>query len=458
MINPSIFREYDIRGVADRDLTDGTVTSLGRAFGTFLRRRGLAEVLVGMDNRLSSPRLKEALVEGLRSTGCQVTDLGIVTTPVLYYARVLYGTDGAVMITGSHNPPDENGFKLACGPGTIYGEDIQELQRLIANGDYVTGRGGLAERRPVPLYLKMLDEKFVPLPRRLKVVVDCGNGTASYFAEYFLSSLGCDLVSLNCSSDGRFPSHHPDPVRRTNLVELIERVRTEQADLGIAFDGDADRLGAVDDRGRVVWGDQLMALFWREILPRYPGAEAIIEVKCSQGLVDEVVRLGGRPYFYRTGHSLIKARMRELGAVFTGEMSGHMFFADEYYGFDDAFYAAGRLLRLLAGQEESFSALVDTLPRYYATAETRVPCSDLEKFAVVRRLTELFRERYPVIDVDGVRVQFPGGWGLVRASNTQPVLVARCEADTPARLSEITGIMARALSAQKEVGPFEWEY
>jgi phosphomannomutase/phosphoglucomutase len=457
-LNPSIFREYDIRGVAGRDLTDDTVTSLGRAFGTFLKRKGLDHVLVGMDNRLSSPRLKKALAEGLLSTGCDVDDLGTVTTPILYYSRVLYEVDGAVMITGSHNPPDENGFKLACGQGTIYGEEIQALRRLMENSDYVSGRGRLSETMPAPEYLKMLAGKIGTLPKRLKVAVDCGNGTGSLFAGAFLSSLGCDVIPLYCQSDGHFPNHHPDPVKRANLTELIERVQTDHADLGIAFDGDADRLGAVDDRGRVIWGDQLMALFWREILPKHPGATAIIEVKCSQGLVDEVVRLGGKPYFYRTGHSLIKARMRELGAVFTGEMSGHMFFADEYYGFDDAFYAAGRLLRFLAKQGESFSALVDTLPKYYSTAETRVPCSDQEKFAVVQRLTDLFREKYQVIDVDGVRVQFPGGWGLVRASNTQPVLVARCEAGAPEGLEDITGIMGQALAGQNEVGPFEWEY
>ncbi|OAT85827.1 phosphomannomutase [Desulfotomaculum copahuensis] len=457
-MNPAIFREYDIRGVAARDLDDKTVLSLGRAFGTWLQRRGRREALVGMDNRLSSPRLKEALMEGLLSTGCRVVDLGTVITPLFYYARELYGVDGGVMITGSHNPPDENGFKLACGPGTIYGEEIQSLRRLMENGDFVTGRGTLDGANPAPEYLAMLAEKIRLGPKKPKVAVDCGNGTAALFAVDFLTSLGCTVIPLYCKPDGHFPHHHPDPVKRANLTTLVETVRKEGAGLGIAFDGDGDRLGAVDDTGRVIWGDQLMALFWREILPKHPGAVAIIEVKCSQGLVDEVKRLGGRPYFYRTGHSLIKARMRELGAVFTGEMSGHMFFADEYYGFDDAFYAAGRLLRLLSNSQESFSALVDTLPRYHSTAETRVPCSDREKFAVVQRLTALFREKYEVIDVDGVRVQFPGGWGLVRASNTQPVLVARCEAATGEELDRITEIMRQALLNQPEVAGFQWEY
>ena len=457
-MNAAIFREYDIRGAAERDLTDETVLLLGRAFGAYLAQRGRREALVGMDNRLSSPRLKRALVEGLLSTGCRVIDLGTVTTPLFYYARELYGVDGGVMITGSHNPPDENGFKLACGPGTIYGEEIQELRRLMEKGAFPAGRGALEQADPAPAYLSMLNGKIRLGPKKLKVAVDCGNGTAGFFAVDFLTALGCTVIPLYCEPDGRFPHHHPDPVQRANLRALVETVQREGADLGIAFDGDADRLGAVDDSGRVIWGDQLMALFWREILPRHPGAVAIIEVKCSQGLVDEVIRLGGRPLFYRTGHSLIKAKMRELGALFTGEMSGHMFFADEYYGFDDAFYSAGRLLRLLSRSGESFSALVDTLPRYHSTAETRVPCSDREKFTVVQRLTAFFREKYEVIDVDGVRVQFPGGWGLVRASNTQPVLVARCEAGTREELESITRIMRDALLSQPEVSPFKWEF
>ncbi|MBE3588086.1 MAG: phosphomannomutase/phosphoglucomutase [Thermoanaerobacteraceae bacterium] len=458
MFNRDIFREYDIRGVADRDLTDETVTALGRAFGTYLRRRGKVDVLVGMDNRLSSPRLKGAMVRGLVATGCRVTDIGTVITPILYYARILYNVDGAVMVTGSHNPPAENGFKLACGPGTIFGEEIQALRLLMEREDFAEGRGTLERANPVPDYLAMLRDKIHLGPKKLRVVVDCGNGTAAFFARGFLESLGCTVIPLYCKPDGRFPHHHPDPVKRSNLVDLMEQVRATKADAGIAFDGDADRLGAVDDTGRVVWGDQLMALFWREILPRHPGTRALVEVKCSQALVDEILRLGGEPVFSRTGHSLIKAKMRELKAVFTGEMSGHMFFADEYFGYDDAFYAAGRLLRLLSHSSEPFSALVDTIPRYYSTAETRIGCSDRHKFAVVKRLTEQFRREYPVIDVDGARVLFPDGWGLVRASNTQPVLVARCEARTPEGLARITGIVGRALMDQPEVEPFDWEY
>ncbi len=457
-INPNIFREYDVRGVADRDLTDETVTLLGKAFGTMTRRKGLKDVLVGMDNRFSSPRLKSALVKALTSTGCKVVDLGTLVTPILYFARVHYNVEAAVMITGSHNPSEDNGFKLALGPGTIYGETIQDLRRLIEADDFEKGEGEVSTADPVPGYKGMISEKISLGPKKLKVAVDCGNGTASYFAVDLISSMGCEVLELYCQPDPSFPNHHPDPVKRKNLTDLIEVVRKNDADLGIAFDGDADRLGVVDDSGEVIWGDQLMAIFWGEILPNYPGAPAIIEVKCSQTLVDEVDRLGGKPVFYRTGHSLIKAKMKELNAPFTGEMSGHIFFADEYYGYDDAFYAAGRLFRLLSNSREPLSAMVKRLPKYYSTAETRIPCPDEDKFDVVKKLQEYFRDRHEVIDVDGVRVLFGDGWGLVRASNTQPVLVARCEAKNPERLNEIGAIMKEALKKYPQVSDFQWDY
>lgn len=457
-VNPNIFREYDVRGVADRDLTDETVMLLGKAFGTMASRRGLKDVLVGMDNRYSSPRLKSALAGGLTSTGCNVIDLGTVVTPILYYARVHFEIEAGVMITGSHNPSEDNGFKLALGPGTIYGEEIQYLRRLIEAGDFEKGEGSVVSADPVPGYKSMFRDKIRLGPKKIKVAVDCGNGTASYFAVELLSSLGCEVLELYCDPDPSFPNHHPDPVKRKNLTDLIDLVRNRGADLGVAFDGDADRIGVVDDMGEVIWGDQYMAIFWGEILQKYPGAPAIIEVKCSQALVDEVERLGGKPVFYRTGHSLIKAKMKELQAPFTGEMSGHIFFADEYYGYDDAFYAAGRLLKLLSNSSEPLSAMVSRLPRYYSTAETRVPCTDEDKFEVVKKLQHYFRGKYDVIDVDGARVLFGDGWGLVRASNTQPALVARCEAKTPERLKEIAEIMKGALEKYPQVSPFEWEY
>jgi len=457
-INPQIFRQYDIRGVAARDLTDDTIELLGKAFGAYVRGSGSNQVLVGRDNRLSSGRLRDAITRGLLAAGCDVVDIGLVVTPVLYYARVHFGIDGAVMITGSHNPPDENGFKLALGGGTIYGKEIQKLKSLMAAGDFSTGSGGLEERDAVGPYLAMLKEKIQPGPRRLKVAVDCGNGTAALFAEQVLGNWGCEVIPLYCESDGSFPHHQPDPVKTDNLADLRKAVLENGADLGVAFDGDADRIGVVDETGGIIWGDMLMCLYWREIMPRYPGAPAIIEVKCSQALVDEVVRLGGRPFFYKTGHSLIKAKMKEVGAVFTGEMSGHMFFADEYYGFDDAFYAAGRLLRLLSKMDGPLSELLAGVPKYYSTAETRVSCPDQDKFRVVSGLVERFRREYEVIDVDGARVLFGDGWGLVRASNTQPVLVARCEARTPEGLQRICAKMKEALGSFPEVEDFEWEY
>lgn len=457
-INPDIFRQYDIRGVADRDFPSGVVELLGRAFGTYLRERGRNEVLVGRDCRVSSPRLRDALVQGLVAAGCRVVDIGLVVTPILYYAREHFRIDGAVMITGSHNPPDENGFKVACGPGTLYGEEILELRRIMEGGNFAAGAGAVEERDAVEPYLAMLGEKIVLGPRRIKVVVDCGNGTAGLFAERVLRGWGCEVYPLYCELDPTFPHHQPDPVKAANLADLRREVVAQGADLGVAYDGDADRIGVVDETGRIIWGDILMALFWREVLARYPGAPAIIEVKCSQALVDEVKRLGGKPFFYKTGHSLIKAKMREVGAPFTGEMSGHIFFADEYYGFDDAFYATGRLLRILSETEAPLSSLLADIPRYYSTAETRVPCPDRVKFDVVARLVEYFRRDYEVVDVDGARVLFGDGWGLVRASNTQPVLVVRCEATTPEGLERITGIMKQALSAFPEVGEFEWEY
>lgn len=457
-INPNIFREYDVRGVADRDLTDETVLLLGKAFGTMVRRKGLRDVLLGMDNRNSSPRLKRAISEGLVSTGCKVIDIGIVITPILYYSRVHNNIEAGVMITGSHNPAEDNGFKIALGSGTIYGKDIQQLRILIENDDFEVGVGGTTDTNPVSDYLAMIREKISLGPRKLKVAVDCGNGTASYFAVELFSSLGCEVLDIYCDPDPSFPNHHPDPVKRKNLTDLIDLVQSRDVDLGLAFDGDADRIGVVDDKGAVIWGDQLMAIFWREILQKYPGAPAIIEVKCSQALVDEVQRLGGKPVFYKTGHSLIKAKMKELQAPFTGEMSGHIFFADEYYGYDDAFYAAGRLLRLLSNTNEPLSAMVNQLPQYFSTAETRIPCPDEEKFEIVKILRNYFKGKYEVIEVDGVRVLFGDGWGLVRASNTQPVLVARCEARTPARLDEITATMKEAMERYPQVSPFMWEY
>lgn len=458
IVNPHIFRQYDIRGVADRDLNSETVELLGRAFGTYVRRHGSNEVLVGRDSRTSSPRLRDDLVRGLNAAGCNVVDIGLVVTPVVYYARLLYSIDGAIMITGSHNPPDENGFKICRGPGTIHGDEIQELRRIMEKGEFAGGSGSVEERDAIDAYLHMLRDKIKLGPRRLKVAVDCGNGTAGLLAEKVLRGWGVDCIPLFCDIDPAFPNHQPDPVKSKNLQDLRRAVLDNGADLGVAYDGDADRIGVVDEKGNIIWGDKLMCLFWRELLPKYCHVPSIIEVKCSQCLEDEIKRLGGQPVYYKTGHSLIKAKMRELGAVFTGEMSGHMFFADEYYGFDDAFYATGRLLRILSNQESSLSQLLEDVPQYYSTAETRVQCTDQDKFRIVSELVERFRKDYEVIDVDGARVLFGDGWGLVRASNTQPVLVARCESRTREGLERICGIMKEALRSFPEVEDFQWEF
>lgn len=444
-MNPTVFREYDIRGVVGEEITVDDVRRLGRAWGTYLRRHGRDTAVLGYDTRASSPAFRDAMVEGLRAAGVDVVDIGTVTTPIFYWARIHLNLDGGVMITASHNPAEFNGFKLALGPATIYGQEIQAVRSLLEAGSFESGSGSVRRENPVPAYLAMLREKIRLGPRRLKVVVDTGNGTASLFAEDVLRGWGCETIGLYTTPDPTFPHHHPDPVVAKNLADLIRVVRTEGADVGIAFDGDGDRIGVVDETGRIIWGDRLMILYWREILPRYPGTRAIVEVKCSKTLIDEIERLGGRPEFYKTGHSLIKARMREIGAVFTGEMSGHMFFADEYYGFDDAFYAAGRLLRILSNTDRPLSALLADVPELASTPEVRIPCPDDRKFAVVEQLVAHFRARYPVVDVDGVRVNYPFGWGLVRASNTQPALVARAEADTVDHLRRIQDDIQAAL-------------
>jgi len=446
IINPDIFREYDVRGLVGRDLNAKTARILGQAFGTYLNDHGVTSAIVGRDNRASSEELAVAVTSGLMDTGCDVVDIGLVVTPIFYFARIKYGIDGGAMVTGSHNPAEFNGFKLAHGPGTIYGQQIQRLRELSERGEWAQGSWRYRRDDPVPSYFQEIVSRVRLGPRRLKVVVDAGNGAAGLFAPDLLRALGAEVIPLYCESDSSFPHHHPDPVKPANLKDLVKVVRDTGADVGLAYDGDADRIGVVDDEGAMLWGDVLMALFWREILPRHPGARCIVEVKCSQALVDEITRLGGRPEFYRTGHSLIKARMKETGAVFTGEMSGHMFFADEYFGFDDALYASARLLRILCNSQDRLSTLVATIPRYCSTPEIRIDCPDREKFRVVEDLARYFKDRYETIDVDGVRVLFPRGWGLVRASNTQPALVVRCEADEPEALENIKAEVAAALA------------
>ncbi len=452
----AIFREYDIRGVVGQDLDPEAAEAIARAFGTYLAGAGVGRAVIGHDNRVSSQPLYEAAARGLAGTGCDVIKVGLAVTPMLYFALHHFGVDGGVMVTASHNPPEFNGFKLACGPGTIYGAQIQEVWRLVQAGAFIRGAGIVEEREILPAYAAMLRDRIRLGPRRLTVVADCGNGTAGGVAPEILRGWEVEVIPLYCDSDPTFPHHHPDPVDPHNLRDLIQNVGEARADVGLGFDGDGDRLGVVDDQGGILWGDLLMALFWREILAAHPGATALVEVKCSQALIDEIRRLGGWPLFTQTGHSLIKARMRELGAVFAGEMSGHMFFADEYFGYDDAIYAAGRLLRILSRTERPLSALAAEIPRYHTTPEVRVACPDDNKHQVVAALAREFKAHHEVIDVDGARIVFPDGWGLIRASNTQPVLVVRAEGTGPASLDRIKTILEDALRRYPEVAPIHW--
>ena len=435
MLKPTIFREYDIRGVADLELTDDGIEQLGRAVGTYLQRQSGPRVAVGRDTRLSSTRLRDALAAGLKASGCNVTDIGVVPTPALYYAVVHLPADGGVMITGSHNPPEFNGFKTVCGASTIHGPAIQELRRTIETGDLVSGPGSEIAADVVTPYVAEVAAQF-QFPRKIRVVFDAGNGTGGPAMHRILERLNVEPIEMFFEMDGRFPNHHPDPTVTANLEALTAKVRETGADLGIAFDGDADRIGAVDERGTILYGDQLMVLYGREILTRKPGAIFIGEVKCSQLMYDDLAARGGKPIMWKTGHSLIKAKMKETHAELAGEMSGHMFFADRYYGYDDALYAACRLVEIVARSGRPLSALLSDLPETVTTPEIRFDCPDEIKFDVVERVTAELRARHKTLDVDGVRVVFPHGWGLVRASNTQPVLVMRFEATSPELLGE----------------------
>lgn len=435
-INPQIYREYDIRGVVDKDLTPEIVRRLGKGFGTHLIRQGKKMLAVGRDGRLSSKAYSEALIEGLLSTGCDVVNIGVCPTPVYYFSIFHLDREGGAMVTGSHNPPEFNGFKVSVGKSTIFGEEIQRVGQLVEKGDFEVGKGNLSETeiiRPYQDYIR----KNIHLERKLKVIIDAGNGTGGVVAGPLLRDLGCEVEELYCDIDGRFPNHFPDPTVPDNLKDLISRVLKTHADVGIGYDGDADRIGVVDEQGNIIWGDQLMILFSREILKQQKGATFIAEVKCSQNLFNDIEKNGGRAIMWKTGHSLIKEKMKQEKAALGGEMSGHIFFADRYFGYDDAIYASCRLLELLSRTDKPLSSLLADVPKTHITPEIRVPCPDEIKFKVVERVKEELREDYPIIDVDGVRVKFEDGWGLLRASNTQPVLVLRFEALTENRLQEI---------------------
>lgn len=445
-LNEKIFREYDIRGIADRDLTNDVMTGLSRAIGTFLSRRGARMITLGRDCRMSSPRIFEVMREGLMSCGLEILDVGLVPTPLLYFSVVDLVVDGGIMITGSHNPPEHNGFKIVSGPSTIFGEDIQEIKQILLKGDFKTGKGSVRQADVKASYVSKV-KKSVKHPLDLRVVVDSGNGMGGVLAKTLYEALGCKVTDLYSELDGRFPNHHPDPTVPENLADLVREVKKQNAALGIAFDGDADRIGVVDRSGKALFGDELLVLYARHILKSHPGAKIISEVKASHRLFQDIAKHGGVPILWKTGHSLIKAKMKEEKALLAGEMSGHMFFNDRYYGFDDALYAGARILEIVAESHKSPLEMLSDLPHSFSTPEIRVDCPDEKKFEVVDQAREALQKRgLKVNGIDGARVEFPDGWGLVRASNTQPVLVYRFEATSEARLAEIRKLIEGTVS------------
>jgi phosphomannomutase/phosphoglucomutase len=434
-MDPKTFREYDIRGIVGSQILETDVIRLGRAFGTYMARRGKHRVSVGRDVRPSSEPFRAALLQGLLETGLEVTDLGVCPTPVFYFSLRHLLLDGGVMITASHNPPEYNGFKICSGPDTIFGAEIQELRRLMEQADLVSGRGRLDSADVITPYQDYI-LKTIRLKRPLRIGLDAGNAVGGPVALPLLRALGCKVHDLFCEPDGTFPNHEPDPTVLENLRDLTALVTRESLDVGIAYDGDCDRIGVVDEQGRVVFGDRLLIIFARDILSRHPGATFVSEVKCSQTLYDDIRKRGGTAIMWKAGHSLIKSKLREVNAVLAGEMSGHMFFAEGYFGYDDAIYASCRLLEILARTNKTIAQLLEGVPETVVTPEIRVECADEIKFALVEKVKDHLRGLHQVIDVDGVRVLFDHGWGLVRASNTQPALVLRFEAETEQALEE----------------------
>jgi phosphomannomutase len=435
--DPSILREYDIRGIVGDTLNAPDATAIGGAFGTLVRRKGGKRVAVGRDGRLSSPDLAKACIDGLTAAGIDVVDIGLVATPMLYYAVYHLEADGGIMITGSHNPPSHNGFKMMMGKKSFYGADIQTLGKMAAAADIDSGKGGCQQKDILGDYAARLLRDVKP-GRKLKVAWDTGNGAVGVSIRAVVDKLPGEHFILNEKVDGTFPSHHPDPTVPENLKQLQAEVAKHGCDLGIAFDGDGDRIGAIDGKGRILWGDQLLVLWSRDVLKSHPGATIIADVKASQTLFDEIARAGGKPLMFKTGHSLIKTKMLELGSPLAGEMSGHVFFADTFYGFDDALYCGIRLLNIVAAGSASLADMRDGLPQLVNTPELRFDCDDARKFKVVDEVKErLMKAGAKVNDVDGVRVSTADGWWLLRASNTQAVLVARCEARDEAGLERL---------------------
>jgi phosphomannomutase/phosphoglucomutase len=445
-MNPSIFREYDIRGLAEKDFDREFASLLGKVHGTAIAARGGKRVSVGRDCRSTSAAYAEAVIDGMAGAGLHVYDIGICPTPLLYFSLFHLDTDGGIQITASHNPSEYNGFKICLGKETLYGAQIQDIRMKVERGEYSEKAGGKVERYEIiPPYQKHLLADVPRLARPLKVVIDAGSGVGGPVAPPLFRRLGCQIWEIACEPDPNFPFHHPDPTVPENLAMLIDKVKQENADFGVAYDGDADRIGAVDENGKILWGDELLVLFSRDVLRRNPNAIVISEVKCSQRLYDDIAKNGGQAIMWKAGHSLLKAKMKETQALLAGEMSGHMFFKERYFGYDDAIYASLRLLEILANSDKPLSSLLADLPPSVSTPEIRVDCPDERKFIIAAKATEYFRRHYAVIDIDGVRVRFPGGWGLIRASNTQPALVLRFEAESESQLNEYRTLVEQKL-------------
>ncbi|MBN2280585.1 MAG: phosphomannomutase/phosphoglucomutase [Candidatus Marinimicrobia bacterium] len=448
-MNPYIFREYDIRGVVAEDFTDEVVIQIGKGFGTLIKEKGAKKISVSGDVRLTTPHLMEKFIEGVLSTGIDVIELGILPTPVNYYSMYKLDIDGACQITGSHNPPEMNGFKLSFKKGSVYGEEIQQIRRIIEDGKFATGKGAQTHQEILEQYKAELVSK-IKLEKPMKIVMDCGNGAACLAAPEIFKKIGIEMTELYCDADGNFPNHHPDPTVEKYIADMIAEVKKGGYDCGIAFDGDADRIGVIDEKGRIIWADYIMILFLDEIIKN--GETVVFDVKCSQALEEAILERGGKPYMYKTGHSLIKKKMQELDLPFAGEMSGHICFADDYYGYDDAMYDALRFVQMLSRKQEKLSEIMDKLPKYYSTPEMRLDCpSDQVKFEIAEKSTQYFKENFDCNDVDGVRIKFGDGWGLVRASNTQPVIVTRFEAKTQERLEEIKNLVLSKLQEFGEI-------
>ena len=446
-LNPFIFRAYDVRGKVGIDVTPEVFEPVGRAYATLIRSKGGRRIALGMDNRLSSPPLKEAFARGCLAGGLDVIDIGVNHTPLLYFATAHWQLDGGATVTGSHNPVSDNGVKMVhAGAAPLTEDEIQGLLAAIRADRFATGAGTRTTRDPREEYFGAI-AAHVSLGRRLRVVVDAGNGIAGTLAPELLRRLGCEVIELYCESDGSFPNHLPDPEMEENVRDLIARVLETRADVGIAYDGDADRVGVIDEKGRRHEADLLLALLARDLLRRHPGAKVVFDVKSSQVLVDDVRRHGGQPIMWKTGHSHLKRKMREDGILLGGEVSGHMFFGENWYGVDDGILASAKILEMVAGSPEPTSAHFDTLPHLPSTPELKAPCPDDRKFQVVDELARHFRERYETIDIDGARIIFPEGWGLVRASNTNPYLTLRFEARTTQALEANMRVVYDALRA-----------